>query len=67
MKKVTVSKEIKDITEGYRNAKRTLWRMPITTPKAQKAHNNNHMRTPIAQFNSIIPEGNMEEVMKYLH
>ena len=44
-----------------------LWIMPITTPKAQSTHTNKHMCTPTAQINSVTPEGNMEEVMKYLH
>ena len=33
--KVTVTKDSKDIAEGYIYAKTVLWRMPITTPKAQ--------------------------------
>ena len=40
--------------------------MPITTPKTQKADTNNHMSTPTAQINSVMPEGNMEEIMTYL-
>ena len=64
--KVTVTKGIKDIVEGYRYAKTTLWRMPITTPKAQKAHTKYHMSTPIVKINSVMPEVNMEKVMTYL-
>ena len=40
--------------------------MPITTPTDQHTHTNKHMRTPIYQINSVMPEGNMEEVMPYL-
>ena len=64
--KITVTKDSKDIAEGYRDAKTTLRRMPITSPKAQKAYTNKNMRTPTAKINSVIPEWNMEEIMIYL-
>ena len=57
--KVTVTKDSKEIAEGYRYSKTTLWRMLITTPKAQNTHTNNHIHTPTTQIKSIIPEGNM--------
>ena len=41
--------------------------MLITTPKAQKSHTNKHICTLTAQINSVMPEGNIEEVMTYLH
>ena len=65
--KVTVTKDSKDIAEGYRDAKTTFWRIPTTTPKLQKAHTNKRMRTPTAQINYVMPEGNMEEIMTCLH
>ena len=65
--KLTVTKDNKDIAEGYRETKTTLWRRPITTPKAKKEHTNKHMHTPTAQINYVMPEGNMEEVMTYPH
>ena len=46
--KVTVTKDSKDIAEGYIDAKTTLWIMPITKPKAQKSHTHKHIRTLIA-------------------
>ena len=55
--KVTVTKDSKEISEGYRDLKKTLWIMPITTPKAQHTHTNNPMRTPTDQINSVMPEG----------
>ena len=36
--KVTVTKDRKEIAEGYRDSKKTSGRMPITTPKAQNKH-----------------------------
>ena len=57
--KVTMTKYSKDVAEGYRYSKTTLWRIPITTPRAQKAHTNKHMRTPTAQINYVMPEGGM--------
>ena len=65
--KLTVTKDSKEIVEGHRDSKTKLWRMSITTPKAQNTHTNKHMRTPLSQINSLIPEGNMEEIMTYLH
>ena len=65
--KVTVTKYSKDIAEGYRDAKTMLRRMLITTTKAQNSHTNKNMRTPTAQINSVMPEGNTEEVMTYIH
>ena len=41
--------------------------MLLKTPKAQNTHTNKHMRTPTAQINSVMLEGNTEEVMTYLH
>ena len=40
---VTVTKYSKEIVEGYRDSKTTLWRILITTPKAQNTHTNKHM------------------------
>ena len=65
--KVTVTKDSKTIAEVYRDSKTTVWIIPITRPKEQHKHTNKHMRTPTAQINSVMPEGNMEEVMTYLH
>ena len=64
--KVKVTKYSKDIAEGYRDAKTTLFRIPITTPKTQKSHTNKHIRTLTAKINSVMPEGNIEEVMIYV-
>ena len=64
--KVTVTKYSKEISEGYRHSKKKLWRMPITTPKAQNSHTNKQMRTPTSQINSIMSEGKTEEVMTYI-
>ena len=62
-----MTKDSKEIAEGYRDTKTTLWIMPITTPKAQDTHTKKHMRTPTDQINCLMPEGNMEDVMAYLH
>ena len=36
--KVTATKDSKEIAEGYRDSKTTLWRMPITKAKEKNTH-----------------------------
>ena len=55
--KVTVTKDSKEIAEGYRDSKTMLRKMTIKIPKAQHKHTKNHMCTPTSQINSVMPEG----------
>ena len=57
--KLIVTKDSKEIAEGYRDSKTKLWIILITTPKAQHTHTNKHMCAPTSQIISVIPEGHM--------
>ena len=52
--KLIVTKDSKGSAEGYIDAKITLGRMPITTPKSQKAHTNKHMHNPTEKITYVM-------------